>query len=426
MRTLSTIVLSLFFVCAFGQTPQEEISQNICRAGANYYAYPMPTKQLTSAPEGKSPFYISHYGRHGSRYMDSEGAYYDPLQTFLRADSAGCLTDKGREVLEKLRLMSEESEHRVGDLTLLGAQQHQGIAHRMYEHFPEVFSDGVVVDAKSTTVRRCILSMANELMELSRLNPTLDIRSDASKHDMYYMNLQDSVIWENHTNSEIEAYLEDWTKKNVHPEHTMNLLFTDVSKVEQFADIDELYEQLYKSATIVQDCEIRHRLSLYDIFTEEDLFALWQTTNIWWFCAYGRNVMNGCIQPYSQRNLLHKIISEADSCIVLDHPGATLRFGHDTIVLPLTCLLNLNGYGKEMHPDELLENNWANYRIFPMACNIQIIFYRANPEDKDIWVKVLLNEEETSLPFAPVEGPYYRWADFKDYYTAVLDAYKED
>ncbi len=426
MRTLSTLVLSFLLVCAYAQTPQEEIRQDPCLAGANYYAYPMPTKELTPAPAGKTPFYISHYGRHGSRYMDSEGAYHNPLSVFLKADSAQCLTEKGREVLEKIRLMTEESENRVGDLTLLGAQQHRGIAHRMYERFPEVFADGVVVDAKSTIVRRCILSMANELMELARLNSTLDIRSDASEHDMYYMNLQDRKLWSERTNPETEAYLNEWKKENIHPERTLSLLFTDLSVVEQFTDLNGLYDQLFKLATIVQDCEIRHELSLYDIFTDESLFALWQESNLWWFCTYGKNVLNGGTQPYSQRNLLRKIISEADSCIVMESPGATLRFGHDTMVLPLTCLMDLNGYGKEMHPSEILLNNWVNYRIFPMACNIQIIFYRANIEDKDIWVKVLLNEEEATLPFAPVEGPYYRWTDFRDYYTALLDAYKEN
>ncbi len=426
MRTITSLILSFFFVCSFGQTPLEEISQNPCRAGANYYAYPMPEKALSPAPEGKTPFYISHYGRHGSRYMDSDGAYDEPLRIFLKADSAQCLTDKGREVLLDIQLMREESKNRVGDLTLLGAEQHQGIAKRMYERFPEVFRDSVVVDAKSTIVRRCILSMANELMELARLNPRLKIRSDASEHDMYYMNLQDRSLWAKHSNPEIKEYLANWEKENIHPERTLNLLFTDLLTLKQFADPDQLYNQLFKLATIVQDSEIRHNVSLYDLFANEDLFALWESSNLWWFCAYGRNVMNGGTQPYSQRNLLRKIISEADSCIVMDHPGATLRFGHDTMVLPLTCLLNLNGYGKEMHPDELLANGWVNYRIFPMACNIQIVFYRSNLEDKDIWVKVLLNEEEATLPITPVEGAYYRWTDFKDYYTALLDSYKED
>lgn len=93
------------------------------------------------------------------------------------------------------------------------------------------------------------------------------------------------------------------------------------------------------------------------------------------------------------------------------------------MVLPLTCLLNLNGYGNTMHPNALEKNQWYNYRIFPMGCNIQFIFYRKDAKDKDVWVKVLLNEEEATLPITPVQGPYYRWSDVRKYYTGKLDAY---
>ena len=75
------------------------------------------------------------------------------------ADSAGVLTNEGKDVLKKLHLMYAESYKRWGELTPLGAQQHQQIARRMYRRFPSVFRDSVWVDAKSTDVIRCILSM---------------------------------------------------------------------------------------------------------------------------------------------------------------------------------------------------------------------------------------------------------------------------
>ena len=39
------------------------------RAYGNDYPYHFTDKQLTKAPEGYKPFYISHYSRHGSRYF---------------------------------------------------------------------------------------------------------------------------------------------------------------------------------------------------------------------------------------------------------------------------------------------------------------------------------------------------------------------
>ena len=137
--------------------------------------------------------------------------------------------------------------------------------------------------------------------------------------------------------------------------------------------------------------------------------------------------MNGGKQPYSQRNLLRKIIEEADSCIRLDCPGATLRFGHETMVLPLTCLMELDNYGLQTDNLESLERKgWVNFRVFPMGANIQLVFYRENPQDKDVLVKVLLNENEVRLPVKSEEEPYYKWNVVRDYYLKKLDAYQEN
>ena len=79
----------------------------------------------------------------------------------------------------------------------------------------------------------------------------------------------------------------------------------------------------------------------------------------------------------TQANLLNNIITTADSCLLLQHPGATLRFAHESDVMPLVCLLNLNHYGETIDDLEQLDDRgWNNYDIYPMACNVQFIFYK--------------------------------------------------
>ena len=103
----------------------------------------------------------------------------------------------------------------------------------------------------------------------------------------------------------------------------------------------------------------------------------------------------------------------------------TLRFGHETMVLPLTCLLGINGYDSQISSlDSLESKGWINYKVFPMGANIQLVFYRRNRNDKDVLVKVLLNENEATLPVKTDCAPYYRWSDFKKYYLDKLDTYK--
>ena len=58
-----------------------------------------------------------------------------------------------------------------------------------------------------------------------------------------------------------------------------------------------------------------------------------------------------------------------------------------------------------------------------MAANLQFVFYRSGPQDSDVLLKVLLNEQEATLPIATDCAPYYHWSDFRSYCLAKLDAY---
>ena len=104
---------------------------------------------------------------------------------------------------------------------------------------------------------------------------------------------------------------------------------------------------------------------------------------------------------------------------------ATLRFGHEVCVLPLACLLELDSCGAKVNDLDRLDEVWRNYRIFPMACNIQLIFYRPKKGQGDTLVKALLNERECSLPIPTTQYPYYRWKDLRQYYLDKLDKFDE-
>lgn len=398
------------------QTTREEILANPNISGSNYLAYPAPKASLTKAPGGKKPFYISHYGRHGSRYMVHEGDYTRVYDILAKADSAHLLTSLGRDVMQRINLMMQESHNRWGELTALGAQQHRDIARRMFERFPEVFRGSVHIDARSTTVIRCILSMENALQELARLNPQLQITHDASTHDLWYMKFKSDSLRALQYSGGAREFRSNWEQTHLRPQLLLQKLFLDDSLQGSLTDQIEFYHNMFELAGIVQNSEIRHTLTLYDLFSPDELYTLWQNYNMGWFIEFGPCSLNGATQPTSQRNLLHKMIAEADSCLLLDKPGATLRYGHDTNVLPLVCLMNINGYGTVRHPSELESTNWLNYRIFPMACNLQLVFYRKNKADSDVWVKVLLNEEEATLPLHEVSPGFYKWTEIKKLY----------
>ena len=445
-RWISVLAVVLLTLSAWGQVNKsdgkalsafEKIRQNRNFSASNYCIYPDSTlPALTPAPQGKKPFYISHYGRHGSRYLSNRKGYDIPYRMLCKTDSLGLLTPIGRDVLRELRHIINDSEGRWGDLTGLGKRQHCQIASRMVERFPEVFSDDAFVDARSTTVPRCVLSMGAAVQQMVALNPDLDVTMRASKQDMWYMNHQDTLLRKRMETPETQKVFNAFCEPLISNYRLMEMLFTDVDAARKVLDDfvvklkprngeQWLNYYLILSGLIQQNTHMSERSQLIDLFTYEDIHCFWQCENAWWYIMYGPSLLNGGDQPYSQRYLLRQMIHEADSCLRLKRPGASLRFGHETIMLPLTCLLGINGFDFQTNDLAALEpNGWWACLVFPMASNIQFVFYRENPEDKDIVFKVLLNEQEATLPIPTDIAPYYRWSDFREYYLKKLDDYE--
>jgi len=420
---------ALFCLLSRAQSAQEEIRENILCTASNYMAYPGPTQQmLTPSPDGMEAFYISHYGRHGSRFHTKPSMYNQPYNTLAKADSLGKLSPLGRDVLLRLDIIRQDADNRWGDLTPLGAEQHQLIARRMIERFPEVFEGRTDVEARSTTVGRCILSMEYALMEMLTYNPMLNIHQDATHRDMYYLNQQDKELMHMKFNKPAKAWYSEYMRKLNFQGRMLQPLFNDSTYVRQHIKTYDLALQLLLVAAIMQNTELGEMVTLYDLFTPEDAYILWKAGNAYWYIGWGAADVNGAIQPYSQRNLLRRIIEDADKAVSQPKKRVELRFGHETVLLPLACLMNINGYGFTTHDLEQLEiRRWLNYRICPMASNIQLIFYRHSVNDSpdDVLFKVLLNENEATLPLPDEMAPYYRWKDFRKYCLEKLDKYDE-
>ena len=79
---------------ATAQTAREQIAAMPERAGGIYHSYEYLPGPAVPAPKGYV-LYISHYGRHGSRWHTSEKDLCRAAGYLRKADSAGVLTSKG-------------------------------------------------------------------------------------------------------------------------------------------------------------------------------------------------------------------------------------------------------------------------------------------------------------------------------------------
>ena len=339
------------------------------------------------------------------------------------ARKEGKLTREGQETLRRLELFNKTTYKRLGDLTTVGERQHHGIGRRMAEHFPEIFkSPDVPIDARSTTVNRCILSMVAECEELMAANPTAHIHNDVSDALQYYLNQErEGKVKENAGKG--DRVSREFNRNHTHPQRLMEVLFNDAQWVADSVNANRLMNQLFEVAINMQSHD--DAPDLLHLFTADEIYDMWRIQNVGWYQNYGPSPYTNSIMPFSQANLLENIIQTADTCVALQKPQATLRFGHEVCVMPLACLLELDNCGAVVEDMEKLDEQWRNYRIFPMACNIQLIFYRPEKGKGQILMKALLNEREVSLPVDTDTYPYYRWRDVRKYWTQKLRRFKD-
>ena len=417
--TVVSILMGWAMACPVSaQTSKAELLAHLELATGNYCNYPLPSGHVTPAPEGYEPFYVSHYGRHGARYMTDDDPYKYIIGKLDTAQTRGWLTDKGQEVLLRLRRAAADAWNRDGDLTRLGALQHQGIAHRLATNYPALLMQPVDVRANSSTVRRCILSMANFCQELKSMNPQLNITMDASKHDMYYLTPNDSIdIPQKGIDDPLYDKLDQFRHEKLNGRYQMALLFKDPAVVGDFVDGYQLADGLWNIASDMH-CLPELELSFNDLFTVDELIDGFRVYNASW-CLWEGLMPGSRPNYYAIYPLLQNFLDEADQLIASGRRQVRLRFGHDSVVLPFAFILGVKEAIHGTDDMENLHNTFAIFRLIPMAGNVQLIFFRKQGSD-DILVKFLMNENETSVPIATDCYPFYHWKDVSAHYRSIL------
>lgn len=418
MKRLSAAILAIAaFIAATAQTTREEVYADLNKAGGVYYAYPVTESSNTPAPKGYKPFYISHYGRHGSRYLISDKDYRRVIKTLDGANRAGALTPLCENVLARLERIWPEAEGRGGDLTPLGARQHNAIATRMYRAFPEVFTPESEITAQSTTVLRCALSMAAFCEGLKEQNPQLRISRESSDRYMHYLNYHSPES--NRFTAPDGPWREEYRKfeeSHTRPDRLVSSLVKDPEYIRRHINPGELMWGLYWIAVDMQNMESPERF--YDIFEKDELFDLWQCVNYRFYVCDSNYKLNNGMMLDNAKPQLRNIVETADSYISGDKRGASLRFGHDGNLIPLAGVMGLKDcYNSVENPDDFYKA-FSDFKLAPMAGNIQMVFFRNKAGH--VIVKFMHNERETSIPIETDIYPFYHWGDVRAYYLGLL------
>lgn len=419
MKLFSAILItSALSLAASAQTTDYHL------LSGNLRAYPYVDQEppaQTPAPEGYKPFHLEHYGRHGSRWLIGGNDYLVPVKQLEKAERNGKLTPLGMETLEALRSIEKASHGRHGELSDKGAIQHQVIGRRMARNFPELFTSESNVDAKSTVVIRCILSMLNGLQGIREIAPAVPVKTDASYADMRFMNYDDKPAWKIKDRADTTILREYRASKGMSDDFLSRLIIDADFARDSVAP--GMMPYLYWVLANTQSHSGQPWLA-DKVFSEKDMTAAWRYDNGGWIIHSVNSPMTDYRLPYTQRKLLENIIESTDTAVMSSHPSVNLRYGHDGILMNLLVLLELDDLGKEYATIEEAEaGGLRTYDLIPMAANLQLVFYR--PENGEsgkhpVLVKALLNEKEVRLPGTPVTGPYYNWEDVRAHWLQRL------
>ncbi len=463
----ATVAIMAFFTLTVplkAQTTLEELRVHPEYTASNYLPYPEPDKSVkySKAPKGYKPFYISHYGRHGSRYHHSADEYNYLFETLQNADTAKVLTLDGKRLLIATQLLAQKAAPRAGDLTQVGAAQHQEIAKRMVKNFPELFKAKKVkgkkiqphVDAYASTSGRCIVSMSAFAAGMGVTAPDVDFSFESGKDLMSFICAFD---WGDMDYTRPAAYIQESDKLwgAIDPKPLMKKLFNDSTYVVANIDAHNFYNKLFEIVSSMQGmdaplkdvihanlCDVKTGNCndiLDSLFTVEESITRWKAQNAWWYSLLGTSPLQNTTKGIDYaRGTLENIIGEANHAIANGATVATLRFGHDAGLLPLAGLMQLSIANAKVSDLSKLHEEWNDFRVIPMAANLQIIFYKkqgttgttkkagspAATKSNDILVKFLYNEREVTAPIPCEENcpaaPYYKWDDVKNFYKGIL------
>ena len=432
-KLIFTLILSISGLSCLAQ-PEVVLGDPFKSSGLDNI-YDFDAQICTAAPKGYEAFYISHYGRHGSRYPYTASVATALLDMLHEAGEKENLSEYGNGLMTRLELFMEKAGNHIGELTDLGRQQQYRLAGEMAERYPQAFRKGAVVTAQASSSPRSILSMASFCTALARKCPSIRIdqfqgfaetQATAPNMGRNPLRIKGPGLGNPYRESPAEFMQRRF------PEFTETVLgkmFRDPYAALGDRDVQYLMDHIYMLIGGMNSLPDGVRMDFSDIATPETLARMWELDNYQRFCEYIVYTASCC-------SVFKDIIERADARLALldsaagklegraegRAEGADLRFGHDHVLMSLLMIADIDSFGElPENPDEL-GHVFQTFRS-PMAANLHFVFYRPKNGRGPILTGLSLNGQparlsalDKELGLSPDESAFYRWDDVKAWF----------
>ena len=362
------------------------------------------------------PVYISHVGRHGSRYPASSANCIKLRDALNNASETGTITELGRDLLSLTENIIAVSTNRWGALDSLGQAEQRAIASRMFSTYPEIFRDGAV-NAISSYSPRSMMSMFSFVHQLDRMDNKLTFTTSTGRInsklmrpfdvDKDYLEFRDQKLWQ-------PAYTEYF--EAACPITAINRV---LGKDYPYGDTDNARDLAITEYYVLAGLEAMQMPSqMKKYFTVEEANALWSCFNLRQYLQRTATTVSSVPADIASE-LVMDIITRADGALDGSNPFvADLRFGHAETVMPLVSLLRLPGCYYMTNYFDTVAQHWKDFNVVPMAANVQFIFFKAKRSGR-YYVRVDLNEKPVTL-IPNDERLYLPWTEARNYLMHCL------
>lgn len=376
--------------------------------------YPSPRTAI-EYPDTLTPVMINHVGRHGARYPASPSHTSTLLGALHEADSLGTITPLGRELMLIAEDIVSESQGKWGMLDSLGMAEQCGIAARMYASFPELFQ-GHQINAISSYVPRCVMSMYEFTHQISRLDSKTEITTAAGRKFSPLLRFFDhNADYRSFTHSKElkETYLKVFRQK-VNEKPLRRILGEKFPLGDRgFSIAMAEYSVLSCLPAIGGENKFR------EFMTEEEMNAVWQIFNLRQYLTHSASTLS-TLPADIAAPLLENLISTTDEFIRGNlKPTVNLRFGHAETLMPLLALMRLPGCHYLTTYFDTVGRHWQDFHVVPMASNLQLILFRS--DSGKYYLRTDLNEVPVNL-IPGSEEIYIPWAEARLYMLRLLPA----
>ncbi len=372
-------------------------------------------------PDSLEAVMINHVGRHGARYPASSSNCMKLRAALQKADSAGTLTELGRELARINDLVIARSNGQWGALDSLGMAEQRSIATRMFRSYPRLFESGTV-NALSSYSPRAMMSMMTFVHQLDRMSNKANYTTSTGRINSPLLRPFDTD----------EDYIE--FRKSDEVINTYDNFFEATCPTSAIARVlgkDYPFESAdqWRELAITQYYVIAGLAAMgidYDasrFFTREEYNALWSCFNFRQYLQRTATTLSTCPAEIAS-DLALPIIKTTDDFIDGRSTDAViLRFGHAETLMPLASLLKLPGCYYMTNYFDTVALHWKDFYVVPMAANVQFILFKSTKSGR-YYVRIDYNETPVKL-IPGCDSIYLPWSQARDFMMHCIPFYAQ-